>query len=148
MQQESVSLEANQDYSLQKKLSSFVTGLRERIGGWVGATPSEAEVFLDGKQSNFDYVNFEAPTDPFLSPYLAPDDILKQLPPVKFLVRAFLLSLFCLLFCIFQSLNMDPCLDDCVMFSKKLKKLGNEITLDILDGLPHGFLNLTLVSLT
>lgn len=41
---------------------------------------------------------------------------------------------------------MDPCLDDSVEFSKKLKKLGNDISIDILDGLPHGFLNFTLVS--
>jgi hormone-sensitive lipase len=36
---------------------------------------------------------------------------------------------------------MDPFLDDCVMFAKKLKKLGVVVSLDILDGLPHGFLN-------
>jgi hormone-sensitive lipase len=36
---------------------------------------------------------------------------------------------------------MDPFLDDCVMFAKKLKKLGVAVSLDILDGLPHGFLN-------
>lgn len=40
---------------------------------------------------------------------------------------------------------MDPCLDDCVEFSKKLKRLGNNVTIDILDGLPHGFLNFSLV---
>lgn len=36
---------------------------------------------------------------------------------------------------------MDPCLDDCVMFAKRLKSLNNEISMDILQGLPHGFLN-------
>lgn len=41
---------------------------------------------------------------------------------------------------------MDPCLDDCVMFGRKLKQLGNNITLDIVKGLPHGFLSLSGVS--
>ena len=36
---------------------------------------------------------------------------------------------------------LDPCLDDCVMFAKRLKKLNNSVGLDILPGLPHGFLN-------
>lgn len=33
------------------------------------------------------------------------------------------------------------------MFAKKLKKLGNEVGLDILSGLPHGFLNFAMVDL-
>lgn len=40
---------------------------------------------------------------------------------------------------------MDPCLDDCVMFAKKLKRLNRPVTLNILKGLPHGFLNFTMV---
>lgn len=36
---------------------------------------------------------------------------------------------------------MDPCLDDCVMLAKRLKSLGKSVTLDILEGLPHGFLS-------
>lgn len=42
---------------------------------------------------------------------------------------------------------MDPFIDDCVMFTRKLKRLGNDIQFDILDGLPHGFLNFSLVSI-
>ena len=42
---------------------------------------------------------------------------------------------------------MDPCLDDCVMFAKKLKTLNVDVSLDILEGLPHGFLNFTMVIL-
>lgn len=41
----------------------------------------------------------------------------------------------------FQTLILDPCLDDCVMFGKKLKNLGVKVDMDILEGLPHGFLN-------
>lgn len=40
---------------------------------------------------------------------------------------------------------MDPCLDDCVMLAKKLKRLGRQVDLEILEGLPHGFLNFTMV---
>lgn len=40
---------------------------------------------------------------------------------------------------------MDPCLDDCVMLAKKLKRLGRQVHLQILEGLPHGFLNFTMV---
>lgn len=40
---------------------------------------------------------------------------------------------------------MDPCLDDCVMFAKRLKELGKKVNMDILKGLPHGFLNLAIV---
>ena len=31
------------------------------------------------------------------------------------------------------------------MFAKKLKKLGNSVNLDVLEGLPHGFLNFSMV---
>ncbi|XP_005185270.2 hormone-sensitive lipase [Musca domestica] len=72
---------------------------------------------------------FQIPKDPFLSPYYAPDEWLEQMPATKIL-----------------TLEMDPCLDDCVMFAKKLKKLNRPVTLDILKGLPHGFLNFTMLS--
>ncbi|XP_055855094.1 hormone-sensitive lipase [Episyrphus balteatus] len=72
---------------------------------------------------------FDVPKDPFLSPYWAKDDWLAKFPATKIL-----------------TLDMDPCLDDCVMFAKKLKSLGRPISLDILKGLPHGFLNFTMLS--
>lgn len=81
-----------------------------------------------GKSPSEEFV-FTVPRDPFLSPYLASDDLLARLPPTKIL-----------------SMELDPCLDDCVMFAKKLRLLGNPVTLDILPDLPHGFLNLNLVS--
>lgn len=31
------------------------------------------------------------------------------------------------------------------MFAKKLKRLNHNVTLDVLEGLPHGFLNFSLV---
>lgn len=41
---------------------------------------------------------------------------------------------------------MDPCLDDSIMFAKKLRNLGNDVKVDILSGIPHGFLNFSSVS--
>uniref|UniRef100_A0A1A9W7R9 Small subunit processome component 20 homolog n=1 Tax=Glossina brevipalpis TaxID=37001 RepID=A0A1A9W7R9_9MUSC len=72
---------------------------------------------------------FQVPKDPFLSPYYACDEWLQKMPNTKIL-----------------TIEMDPCLDDCVMFAKKLKRLNRPVTLDILKGLPHGFLNFTMLS--
>nr|CAD7570308.1 unnamed protein product [Timema californicum] len=76
------------------------------------------------QRSPSDEFQFEVPRDPYLSPYWASDSVLRQFPPVSIL-----------------SVQLDPCLDDCVMFARKLKRLGNCVTLDVLDGLPHGFLS-------
>lgn len=72
---------------------------------------------------------FSVPRDPFLSPYWAEDHLLKKFPPVRIL-----------------TVHLDPCLDDCVMFAKKLKKLGNTVGIEVLEGLPHGFLNFSLMA--
>ncbi|CAB3247179.1 unnamed protein product [Arctia plantaginis] len=72
---------------------------------------------------------FSVPRDPLLSPYWADDELLKRFPPVRIL-----------------TVHLDPCLDDCVMFAKKLKKLGNTVGIEVLEGLPHGFLNFSLMA--
>ncbi|XP_023945668.2 hormone-sensitive lipase isoform X2 [Bicyclus anynana] len=72
---------------------------------------------------------FSVPKDPLLSPYWAEEQLLKKFPPVRIL-----------------TVHLDPCLDDCVMFAKKLKGLGNEVGIDVLEGLPHGFLNFSLMA--
>lgn len=36
---------------------------------------------------------------------------------------------------------MDPLVDESIEMAKKLKKLGNSVQLNVLPGLPHGFLN-------
>lgn len=41
---------------------------------------------------------------------------------------------------------MDPCLDDCIMMAKRLKSLGMPVGLDVLPGLPHGFLSFVKVN--
>lgn len=92
---------------------------------------------------------FTVPMNHYLSPYWAPEEVLKQFPKttivttlvgmfdrnqIKFILN-FTIQI-CLLSC-----KIDPCVDDCVEFSKKLKKLGVDIELEILHGLNHGFLN-------
>ncbi|XP_051920988.1 hormone-sensitive lipase isoform X3 [Hippocampus zosterae] len=67
--------------------------------------------------------------DPFCSPLLAPDSMLKALPPVHIVACA-----------------LDPMLDDSVMFAKRLRAVGKPVTLCIVDDLPHGFLSLSQLS--
>jgi hormone-sensitive lipase len=71
-----------------------------------------------------DEFTFTVPENRYLSPYLADEKILCEFPTTKIL-----------------SMISDPCLDDCIEFSKKLRSLKVDITLDILNGVNHGFLN-------
>ena len=50
-----------------------------------------------------------------------------------------------LLFCV-QCCELDPMLDDNIEMAKKLRDLGNEVHVDVLQELPHGFLNFSLIS--
>ncbi|XP_052024787.1 hormone-sensitive lipase isoform X2 [Apodemus sylvaticus] len=63
--------------------------------------------------------------NPFMSPLLAPDSMLKTLPPVHIVACA-----------------LDPMLDDSVMFARRLRDLGQPVTLKVVEDLPHGFLSL------
>jgi hormone-sensitive lipase len=72
---------------------------------------------------------FSVPTNQYLSPYWASSEVLKEFPATKILTTI-----------------VDPCIDDCVEFSKKLKSHGVDIHLDVLEGLNHGFLNFAQVS--
>ncbi|XP_008421157.1 lipase, hormone-sensitive a isoform X2 [Poecilia reticulata] len=63
--------------------------------------------------------------NPFVSPLLAPTGLLKGLPPVHLVASA-----------------LDALLDDSVMFAKKLRAMGQAVTLTVVDDLPHGFLSL------
>uniref|UniRef100_A0A3B4GFC2 Hormone-sensitive lipase n=1 Tax=Pundamilia nyererei TaxID=303518 RepID=A0A3B4GFC2_9CICH len=67
--------------------------------------------------------------DPFCSPLLAPDSMLKGLPPVHIVACA-----------------LDPMLDDSVMFAKRLRNINQPVTLCVVDDLPHGFLSLSQLS--
>ncbi len=68
--------------------------------------------------------------DPLLSPLFAPKEILKRFPP-----------------CHLISTDIDPCLDEVITFSNHLVEAGTaKVTLNVINGLPHGFLSLNSVS--
>lgn len=79
------------------------------------------------KTPSSDFI-FTVPKDPFLSPFFADDDALQHFPPIKII-----------------TLSLCPFFDDSITFAKRLRDLNVDIQLDILDGLPHGFLNFSRV---
>ncbi|XP_070777366.1 lipase, hormone-sensitive a [Enoplosus armatus] len=64
--------------------------------------------------------------NPFVSPLLAPNNLLRGLPPVHIVASA-----------------LDALLDDSVMFAKKLRDMGQPVSLTVVEDLPHGFLSLS-----
>ncbi|XP_029976126.1 lipase, hormone-sensitive a [Salarias fasciatus] len=64
--------------------------------------------------------------NPFVSPLLAPDALLKGLPPVHIVTS-----------------GLDPLLDDSVMFGRRLRATGQPVSLTVVPDLPHGFLSLS-----
>ncbi|XP_074543251.1 lipase, hormone-sensitive a isoform X2 [Halichoeres trimaculatus] len=67
--------------------------------------------------------------NPFVSPLLAPNNLLRGLPPVHIVASA-----------------LDALLDDSVMFAKKLRDMGQPVSLTVVEDLPHGFLSLSQLS--
>ncbi|KRY02038.1 Hormone-sensitive lipase [Trichinella pseudospiralis] len=63
--------------------------------------------------------------DPLLSPWLATDELLRSLPPTSVV-----------------ACHLDPLLDDSISFCKKLRQANVPHTLDLIESLPHGFMNL------
>ncbi|KAJ8273472.1 hypothetical protein GJAV_G00101980 [Gymnothorax javanicus] len=61
--------------------------------------------------------------NPYVSPLLAPDDMLQGLPPIHIVACA-----------------LDALLDDSVMFARRLRSLKQPVTLHVVEDLPHGFL--------
>ncbi|XP_076043226.1 hormone-sensitive lipase [Oratosquilla oratoria] len=76
-----------------------------------------------------EFSGVELISDHYISPLTASHELLAKFPPTSIM-----------------SVEYDFCLDDCVTMAKLLRKLGVPVTLDVLDRLPHGFLNLSLVS--
>ncbi|XP_051018565.1 hormone-sensitive lipase isoform X1 [Acomys russatus] len=99
----------------------------------VSKASSVSAAFPDGfrprrsSQGVFRMPLYSAPIvkNPFMSPLLAPDSMLKTLPPVHLVACA-----------------LDPMLDDSVMFARRLRDLGQPVTLNVVEDLPHGFLSL------
>ena len=54
---------------------------------------------------------------------MIPDDTLAKFPPVYLITT-----------------DLDPCLDETISFSNRFSNLGKFISLDVVSGLPHGFL--------
>jgi hormone-sensitive lipase len=75
------------------------------------------------------FKNSHISKSPYMSPYLAPDDLLRRLSPVHLV-----------------ACHLDPMLDDSVMFARRLRDIGNPVRIDFVSDLPHGFLNFVLVS--
>ncbi|CAG9832316.1 unnamed protein product [Diabrotica balteata] len=128
------SLSLTNTNSLQSRVTGFVSNLKDSFTKYLGERSiSEAEKLLDldvDPTPNFlDKLGFDVPRDPYLSPIYASEEDLKKFPPTRVL-----------------TVEMDPCLDDCIMFAKRLKSAGKDVHLDILSGLPHGFLNFSLFS--
>lgn len=122
----------SQDNSLHSRVRNIVSGLRDRFNSILETTMSSVDstsaLDTDGVSMREEF-NFSVPPDFYMSPIYAPEHLLRELPPVRIL-----------------TVELDPCLDDCVMFSKRLQTLNKDIEMDILKGLPHGFLNFSLVS--
>eukprot|EP00741_Cyanophora_paradoxa_P019572 tig00021128_g18894.t1 len=66
-------------------------------------------------------------SSPFLSPAVAPDELLAKLPPVYVTAG-----------------TLDPLLDDAVYFVRRLRALSRKVRFKIWYGFPHGFLNMGL----
>ena len=66
-------------------------------------------------------------SDYYLSPILAPDNLLQQLPPVRLIAG-----------------SKDPLLDDSWRLFDRLKRLGTDVKMSLFEGMPHGLLNLDL----
>uniref|UniRef100_A0A182RS77 Hormone-sensitive lipase n=1 Tax=Anopheles funestus TaxID=62324 RepID=A0A182RS77_ANOFN len=118
--------------------SNFVSKVSNTLTSITASKPIAASGSQNELQTNLDALIARSPSDEFifhvpkdshLSPYWATDEVLSQFPPTKIL-----------------TVVLDPCLDDCVMFAKRLKSLNRSVSLDILPGLPHGFLNFATIS--
>lgn len=144
--------------NIQNKIYEVVGNMTSALTAMTTSTPirdhksSTVRSRLDSvtAMSPSDEFVFDIPKDPLLSPFWATDDMLKLMPRTHILVsRRMLVVLMSFMIWqnLFQSVDMDPCLDDCVMFAKRLKSLNNEISMDILQGLPHGFLNFVKVKM-
>lgn len=96
----------------------------------------------------------------YLSPVYAENRYFKNFPPTSIVVSLFSMSLlittfqkskltsylFAIYLLFLKTVEMDPCIDDCVMFAKKLDQLKVPVELEVLKNLSHGFLNFSFVS--
>ncbi|CAB1351234.1 unnamed protein product, partial [Coregonus sp. 'balchen'] len=125
-------------YALGRDTALLINDLTKGLSSWIqsflptvgledypeGFEPLHSECLAVIQNSSCPIVN-----NPFVSPLLAPNDLLRGLPPVHLAVSA-----------------LDALLDDSVMFAKKLRDVGQPVTLRVVEDLPHGFLSLLGIS--
>lgn len=132
---------------IQDKLQSTFSSIKNAITGTKLEAGETSETSSDKFKKDFvfsekrdgfhdlptapedDFV-FTVPRNYLMSPYMAPNEILSQFPKTNIL-----------------STIVDPCIDDCVEFAKKLRSLGVDTRVDILGALNHGFLNFAQVNI-
>ena len=68
---------------------------------------------------------FDATTDPLLSPGITPSEILVSYPPI-----------------VIVAAQLDPLLDEALMFARRLKTAGCDVTFAAMPDCPHAFLHL------
>lgn len=79
---------------------------------------------VDEKKKDIpDKLNFVFLKTPHLSPYQAPNETLCEYPPTRFITPI-----------------LDPLTDDSIEFGRKLRQLGVDVEVNVLNGLHHGFL--------
>lgn len=86
-------------------------------------------------------LKLKLPRDHLMSPMYAPSEVLAKMPPMCFVVGdQSILSISSIN--IGQACHLDPLLDDTIMFAKRVRDSGGCVkSVDLLDNLPHGFLN-------
>lgn len=76
--------------NIQNRVTAFIANLKGHFESFVPKkSPSAAVRVLDIERDRSaieEFKTISVPKDPFISPYLASDEALKQLPPVKILV--------------------------------------------------------------
>ncbi|KAI1725470.1 alpha/beta hydrolase fold domain-containing protein [Ditylenchus destructor] len=82
-------------------------------------------------ESHFtELLKVKLPRDHLMSPMYASKELLQRLPPLYFL-----------------ACHLDPLLDDTVTFAKRVRDAGGRVaSIDLIDSLPHGFLNFSPMS--
>jgi acetyl esterase/lipase len=99
-----------------------------KLNRTTGSTTSSEEnvsTTPDINQHVVELIDLKLPRDPLISPMYASDEVLRKLPPVRFV-----------------ACHLDPLLDDTIMFARRLCDVGGEVhSIDLIDSLPHGFLN-------
>ncbi|ODN02998.1 Hormone-sensitive lipase [Orchesella cincta] len=113
------------DPTLANLPGSFVEGVWEPE---IENVENCSRKFMTVTLEELDGVNL--PNDDWhLSPLIAPDILLSKFPKTAIVTS-----------------NLDPCMDDCVEFAKRLRDAGAPVTLDIINSVPHGFLNFGKIS--